>query len=33
MPDGTPTVGINLRCIEGLDVEALDPKPWDGRSK
>lgn len=33
MPDGTPTVGINLRSIEGLDVETLNPKPWDGRSK
>ena len=32
MPDGTPTVGVNLRCVEGVDVEALDPRPWDGRS-
>ncbi len=32
MPDGTPTVGVNLRCVEGLDVDTLSPKPWDGRS-
>lgn len=33
MPDGTPTVGINLRCLDGLDVETLSPRPWDGRSR
>lgn len=32
MPDGTPTVGINLRCIDGVDVDKLSPRPWDGRS-
>ena len=32
-PDGSPTVGINLRCIEALDVDKLSPRPWDGRSK
>jgi hypothetical protein len=32
MPDGTPTVGINLRCVEGIDVDKLSPRPWDGRS-
>jgi hypothetical protein len=32
MPDGTPTVGINLRCVDGVDVDKLSPKPWDGRS-
>lgn len=32
-PDGTATVGINLRCIEGIDVDKLSPRPWDGRSK
>lgn len=31
-PDGTATVGINLRCIEGIDVDKLSPRPWDGRS-
>ena len=32
MPDGTPTVGINLRCVEGVDVDKLSPRAWDGRS-
>ena len=32
-PDGSPTVGINLRCIEGIDVDKLSPRPWDGRSQ
>ena len=31
-PDGSPTVGINLRCVEGIDVDKLSPRPWDGRS-
>ena len=33
MPDGTPSVGINLRCLDGVDVDKLSPKLWDGRSK
>lgn len=32
MPDGTPSVGVNLRCVEGVDVDKLNPRPWDGRS-
>ena len=32
-PDGSATVGINLRCVEGIDVDRLTPKPWDGRSQ
>jgi hypothetical protein len=32
-PDGTATVGINLRSIEAIDVDKLSPRPWDGRSK
>ncbi len=31
-PDGSPTVAINLRCVEGVDVDKLSPRPWDGRS-
>jgi hypothetical protein len=31
-PDGSPTVGINLRCVEGIDVDKLSPRAWDGRS-
>ncbi len=32
-PDGTATVGINLRCLDGIDVDELSPRLWDGRSK
>ena len=32
-PDGSPSVGINLRCLEGVDVDKLSPRPYDGRSK
>ena len=32
-PDGTASVGINLRSIEAIDVDKLSPRPWDGRSK
>jgi hypothetical protein len=31
-PDGSPMVGVNLRCVDGLDVESLSPRAWDGRS-
>jgi hypothetical protein len=31
-PDGTPSVGVNLRCLEGLDVDGLSPRQYDGRS-
>lgn len=30
---GTPSVGINLRCVDGVNVDKLSPKLWDGRSK
>ena len=30
--DGTATVGINLRCLDGLDVDKLTPRAHDGRS-
>ena len=32
-PDGSATVGINLRSIEAIDVDKLSPRPFDGRSK
>jgi hypothetical protein len=32
-PDGTPTVGVNLRCLEGVDIDKLSPRQYDGRSK
>ena len=32
-PDGSEMVGINLRCVEGIDVDKLSPKAVDGRSR
>lgn len=32
MPDGTPTVAINLRCVDGLDLAAIPVKAYDGKS-
>ena len=31
MPDGTPTVAINVRCLDGVDLATLSPKAVDGR--
>ncbi|MCG5051964.1 MAG: GFA family protein [Myxococcales bacterium] len=31
-PDGTPTVAINVRCLEGVDLETLKVQKFDGRS-
>jgi hypothetical protein len=33
MPDGTQMVAVNLRCLEGVDVDSLNPTPYDGRSR
>ncbi len=33
MPDGTPMVSINVRCLEGVDLDALPVKRFDGRSR
>lgn len=32
MPDGTKTVAINLRCVDGIDLSALKPQQVDGKS-
>ena len=32
MPDGSPTVAVNLRCAEDQDLSALKIKEVDGRS-
>lgn len=32
MPDGSDVVGVNVRCLDGVDIATLDPKPFDGRS-
>ena len=29
MPDGTQMAAINVRCLEGVDVEKLDVTPYD----
>ena len=31
-PDGTATVGVNLRCLNGVEVDKLTPRQHDGRS-
>jgi len=31
-PDGTATVGVNLRCLAGVEVDKLTPRQHDGRS-
>lgn len=31
-PDGSETVAINMRCVDGADLEALETMPFDGRS-
>jgi hypothetical protein len=32
-PDGAEMVAINVRCLDDLDLSALTPTPFDGRSK
>lgn len=31
-PDGTPTVAVNVRCIEDIDPDSLPVKHFDGRA-
>ncbi|WP_157018742.1 GFA family protein [Mesorhizobium xinjiangense] len=33
MPDGTEMAAINLRCVDGIDLDALQPTMFDGRSR
>ena len=33
MPDGTPMVAVNVRCLDGVDVSELTLTPFDGRSR
>jgi hypothetical protein len=30
-PDGAPMVAINVRCLDGVDIAALSPTPFNGR--
>ncbi|UYG07346.1 GFA family protein [Halomonas sp. M4R1S46] len=32
MPDGSPTVAINVNCLSGVDPRALDSQHVDGKS-
>lgn len=32
MPDGSPMYGINVRCLEGVDLASLTLTPFDGKS-
>ena len=31
-PDGSETIAVNVRCLDGVDVAELTPIPFDGRS-
>jgi hypothetical protein len=31
-PDGKPMVSINVRCLDGVDLDALSATPFDGAS-
>ncbi|HEX9809762.1 MAG TPA: GFA family protein [Alphaproteobacteria bacterium] len=32
MPDGTEMVAINVRCLDGVDLDALEVTPFDGKN-
>ena len=32
MPDGTPTVAVNVRCLEGVDLKSLKTMEYNGAS-
>jgi hypothetical protein len=32
-PDGQEMRAINVRCLEGVDIDALTPMKYDGKSK
>jgi hypothetical protein len=32
-PDGTEMASINVRCLDGIDLESLQVTPFDGRSR
>ncbi len=32
MPDGTPMAAVNVRCLDGVDLEAVGIRRFDGRS-
>jgi hypothetical protein len=32
MRDGSPMVAVNVRCLDGIDLQALTIAPFDGKS-
>jgi hypothetical protein len=32
MPDGKPMFAVNVRCLDGIDISKLSPKPFDGKN-
>lgn len=30
--DGTPMVAVNVRCLDGVDVDSLTPQKFDGKN-
>jgi hypothetical protein len=32
-PDGTPSAAVNLRCVPGVDLDALEIQHFDGASR
>ncbi len=33
MPDGTPMVAVNVRCLDGIDANTLEPTKFNGRDR
>lgn len=33
MPNGDPMVAVNVRCLDGVDLETVPLRAYDGRSK
>jgi hypothetical protein len=31
-PDGSEMIAVNVRCLDGVDLAALKPAPFDGKS-
>jgi hypothetical protein len=31
-PDGKPMAAVNVRCLEGVDIDVLEVKPFNGRA-
>lgn len=30
-PDGTPTIAVNVRCLDGIDIDSLTPQKFNGK--